>query len=260
MKKKYYDIGDMIKKKGGIPDIMVTGIQAQQITPLGPIEEQLKCVQCTVRDVQNVQNIQTGNCVHSVDSLKTPLCTRDRGAGMKNVTHRGHTHTDMRKAGSPGTTPGGRPTFRETDITGIEVMIQKWETMEGEIDAIQGEKRESRGRRVSELALMFEGGEGGNHIKNSGGGPSDSNNEGGRSITNKTSTAKSKQKKSAANNVKCNFDKIMKINTQSKVKFKSKTGSQQHDSTESGGERDWPKSTNKKPGGSERSRNTNYGS
>ena len=78
-----------------------------------------------------------------------------------------------------------------------------------------------------------------------------------RNLLSTASTAKSKQKKSAANNVKCNFDKIMKINTQSKVKFKSKTGSQQHDSTESGGERDWPKSTNKKPGGSGRSCNTN---
>ena len=209
----------------------------------------------------NVQYVHPGNCIHYMQDLSTPLYTRDQKAGFDNdnITHR--RHTDMRKVASPSTTPGGKPIFKERDISSIETMIKKWEAMEGGEGEFQGEERESGGRRVSELARLFEvGGErGDHHITNSGGGRSYSTFSNGQSSKAKLSAAKFTPKKIAS---KSKFD-ILKIKTQSKIISKSKTSSNMHDGTESRGERDWPSSyrqaANQKPGISARSRKGNYG-
>ena len=113
---------------------------------------------------------------------------------------------------------------------------------------------------MSELSLRFEmrgdlitEGEGGNHINQPGGGPSVLK---GQSNIIQSLTAKPR----SSNNVK-HPEEIFKLNAQSRSNFKIKNRtSSQSGSTESGGERDWSTSTNRKPGLSKLSKNTNYGS
>ena len=83
----------------------------------------------------------------------------------------------------PILTPGGRPRFREEEISTIGSMIEKWEQMEKEEGGEEQQSKDGRrssGRRVSELMEKFEergvpikdGGIGGNHILKPGGGSS----------------------------------------------------------------------------------------
>ena len=244
MKISCHNIQGMFKKNlEQLPTVSVTREDGQQITPLGPIADLDLEIQCTA--------------VQSVGSPGEPLCTR---AGFNNITYRGK--TDMRKAASPNLTPGGRPIFKEDEINTIGAMIQRWEELEKEEGG--GEQKEegrlSDGRRVSELSLRFEmrgdlitEGEGGNHINQPGGGPSVLK---GQSNIIQSLTAKPRSSK----NVK-HPEEIFKLNAQSRSNFKIKNRtSSQSGSTESGGERDWSTSTNRKPGLSKLSKNTNYGS
>ena len=167
----------------------------------------------------------------------------------------------MRKAASPNQTPGGGPIFKEDEINTIGTMIEKWEELENE-EGGRKQKEEGRlsaGRRVSELSLSFERrgdliteGEGGNHINQPGGGPSILKGQ-----SNKIQPVNVKPRSSK--NVKPS-EEIFKLNAQSKSNFKIKIrnrSSSQSGSTESGGERDWSTSTNRKPG---LSKKANYGS
>ena len=135
--------------------------QPDQRTPqAGPSTDQTGYVTCTVSCLQTGSDdtITGYEGVDSGDSLDSTLDTRDPRAGFKetNITHR---DTDMKKVVNLPTTPGGSTIFRETEISSISDMIMKWEELEkSDVEADRSEgKRVSRGRRVSEIALMFEG-------------------------------------------------------------------------------------------------------
>ena len=117
---------------------------------------------------------------------------------------------------------------------------------------IQGwEKKE----RVSELSMRFEvrgdlitEGGGGDHINQPGGGPSILKGQSSKQKSLISSPRLSKNVKTS--------ERIFKLNSNSKSKFKVRVNSQDG-STESGGKCDWPGlSANRKPGSS---RKRNYG-
>ena len=237
MKKSYHNIEEMLKMKKQIPPEITIKV-TEPDKPLGP------------SDVQPVGRLRTGSALHSDQtcssvhphySPETPLCTRDRGVGiMQHITARGQ--TDMRKAASPSTTPGGTIIFKEKDIRGVEEMIRRWEELEESEQEVNESRKGSGGRRVSELSKLFEeGGEDKGHINVTGGGSKFQNLRGHSS---KLSTENLKNPHSASK-IDRNID-IFKIYRQPKQSFPSPTNSHYRRDTESGVERDWSSLTNQR--------------
>ena len=136
--------------------------------------------------------------------------------------------------GVGGVIPGGNPIFREDAVHTIGDMIQRWEKMEKEEGRGEQKKegRRNSWRRVSELSMRFEvsgdlitEGGGGDHINQPGGGPSILKGQSSKQKSLISSPRLSKNVKTS--------ERIFKLNSNSKSKFKVRVNSQDG-STESG--------------------------
>ena len=246
MKKSCHNIEEMLKMKKDITPNNI--IFKEQDEPLGPKVAAPNIVLCepvcvqTGSSVHIVHSDQNHLKVHTRYGHETPLCTRYREAGIgQHVTSRGT--TDMRKVAipaSPSMSPGGGIIFKEGDIKGVEEMIRRWEDLERSEEDAKETRKESGGRRVSELTQLFEeGGEDMGHIRISGGG-SGGRNFGGHS--DRLSAENLKNTHSAPDV----YRNIMKLETnqQPRQNFISQTSSHYRDDANSGEERDWSSLTN----------------